>query len=428
VAFGGAVWNTGGPFVDSDGTRTGPYFWDPARADANKVGGTTGSGVDPTSVGGEMWENRDNLPLNSGPGSFSYGLLNGTTAYAKENGKDVLYISDGNLWKYTVHDVNDPSKDTYEKVGIYWGGEAHGYAGAFDPTRNVFLKSIGGGKFTYWDLNQAGGGNKNQVFVPTDLSGGFRFDQLNAYGMDFDPVRGNYVLWNGNAEVWILTPPTTLGGSGWTLRKQSLFGLDAPEQADGMSNGGPYFTGVLGKWKYVAEQDIFLGVIDPVEGTIWAYKPGSWDPDNVLPTVALRDPATIDLDAGESMSAAGLVTWSDADGDRVQFTFTDQTSGGGHFRLNGVAQAANVAITVTDTQLRDGALLWVAGATGSRDQIRLAAADPFGTTSAQTFLTPEAMAGLLAQAPASLTSAPSGSNASLLPDSSDQLYLASSGT
>jgi hypothetical protein len=75
--------------------------------------------------------------------------------------------------------------------------------------------------------------------------------------------------------------------------------------------------------------------------------------------------------------------------------------------------------------LRDGALLWIAGGTGSRDQIRLVAADPFGSVSPLTFQSPAAMAGLLAQAPASLTSAPSGSNASLLADSSDQLYLVS---
>ena len=42
---------------------TGPYFWDPAKADPNKVSGLTGSQVNPSAfpdvVGGQMWQNRD---------------------------------------------------------------------------------------------------------------------------------------------------------------------------------------------------------------------------------------------------------------------------------------------------------------------------------------------------------------------------------
>ena len=41
---------------------TGPYFWDPAKADPNKVSGLTGSQVNPSAfpdvIGGQMWQNR----------------------------------------------------------------------------------------------------------------------------------------------------------------------------------------------------------------------------------------------------------------------------------------------------------------------------------------------------------------------------------
>lgn len=53
VTFGGQSYNNGGPFVVTNpvpgksGYDTGPYFWDPAKANANEVGGTTGSGVNP---------------------------------------------------------------------------------------------------------------------------------------------------------------------------------------------------------------------------------------------------------------------------------------------------------------------------------------------------------------------------------------------
>lgn len=58
VTFGGAAFQSGGAFAlkEPNGTvrRTGPYFFDPTRADGNRVGGRTGSGVDPLMVGGEM--------------------------------------------------------------------------------------------------------------------------------------------------------------------------------------------------------------------------------------------------------------------------------------------------------------------------------------------------------------------------------------
>jgi len=37
-------------FQDLDDNPTGPYFWDPARADPGKVSGTTGSHVKPWRI------------------------------------------------------------------------------------------------------------------------------------------------------------------------------------------------------------------------------------------------------------------------------------------------------------------------------------------------------------------------------------------
>jgi hypothetical protein len=130
--------------------------------------------------------------------------------------------------------------------------------------------------------------------------------------------------------------------------------------------------------------------------------------------------------AGTAVDAKSFVSWSDADGDRVHFTFTDQTASAasGHFRLNGVDQAANLAISLTDTQLLAGALQWVAGQAGASDQIRVVAGDPFGDGAAQTFMTPEMMAGLLAQTPPALGSVPSGNLAALYASEDDRLYLA----
>src|SRR6185369_16542301 len=392
MTWGGAAYNTGGMYLDANGNQMGPYFWDPSLADGNKIGSAPGSGVDPTTPAVDMWTNRSaGLPVTGPrPGDNTWGFIGGTTAYAQENGKDVIYLSDGNLWKYTVNDVNDPTKDTYEKIGIYWNsyGVAHG-AGAIDVGDHIFVRSTGSQNFTYWDLNQAGPSNRNVLFVPTVVSGTFNFAGLGTYGMDFDSKRGQFVLWNGDKEVWILTPPDVLSPNGWTLRQAPLPTLtEVPVLADTGNT-----TGVFGKWKYIAEQDIFLGVMDQTRGTVWAYKPEDWQPQNSLPSLAVGNPSGLRAAPGTAVDAKNFVTWSDADGDHVHFKFTDQTASAssGHFQLNGVDQAANVAISVSDAQLQSGALLWIAGQAGSQDQIRVTAGDPFGEAGAVNFMTPAAM-------------------------------------
>ena len=47
----------------------------------------------------------------------------------------------------------------------------------------------------------------------------------------------------------------------------------------GTSNGttAPQ-RGVLGKWKYAADYDVFFGVINPTAGNVWVYKPVNWSP------------------------------------------------------------------------------------------------------------------------------------------------------
>ena len=99
----------------STGLFTGPYFWDPSKADPNKVSGLTGSQVNPGAfpdvIGGEMWQNRDK-PMGA------LGHVQGTSAYVNVDGKDVVYVTGlfDSLWRYTVHDL-DPAHDTWERIG-----------------------------------------------------------------------------------------------------------------------------------------------------------------------------------------------------------------------------------------------------------------------------------------------------------------------
>ncbi|MFV0278222.1 MAG: hypothetical protein ACK5HY_13705, partial [Parahaliea sp.] len=178
ITFGGAAFNTGRYFEKEDGTRTGPYMWDPSRAGANAVGGTEGSQVNPhiyTSVtGGEMWDNRDNLQPPPGEGRPGFGgtyWINGTSAYYEEDGKDVLFLQvSSHLWKYTVNDVNSAATDTYERLTTAPSTPSSGQgAGGYAPDRSNYLRSAGR-SYSYWLLDPSGAPVANQRFQP-DVEG-----------------------------------------------------------------------------------------------------------------------------------------------------------------------------------------------------------------------------------------------------------------
>ena len=118
----------------------------------------------------------------------------------------------------------------------------------------------------------AGAGNANVNFTPVDLSGGFALNAL--YGMEYDSVRDRFVLWDGDADIWYLTPPDQPAREGWTVEKAQLHpSTQAPAEPDPAG-----FRGVLGKWDYVDKYDIFVGVTDSITGDVWAYKPQGWTP------------------------------------------------------------------------------------------------------------------------------------------------------
>jgi len=151
ITFGGAIFNTGGQFLKDDGvTRTGPYLWDPSRAGADMVGGTTGSHVDPQLhpevLGGQMWTNRDSVVTNGLGATRPNSFLNMTSAYAAEPDGESLLVTEGpatggDLFRYRIRSLDDPSQDEWQLIGP--GNNSYSWlgAGAFDPVRNVYLRT-----------------------------------------------------------------------------------------------------------------------------------------------------------------------------------------------------------------------------------------------------------------------------------------------
>lgn len=305
VTFGGAGYNAALPYFIQDpngplgvpGTSekfrvTGPYFFDPARADENKVGGKTGSHSKWSNpnlwvIGGEMWENRD-IPKNHPGARFPRHSLESSGGYTQENGKDVvfLYSQQSLLFKYTVNDIDDPTRDGWEQVGegIIWGQGA----GAYLPTLNLFVRTSKN-LFTYWNLSTPGPTNSNVAFVPggnfvpTGL-GSYNFG-LGDYGMDYDAPRNRFLLWGGGSDVWALSPPPVVSPNGWEIEK-----LESPSA----QTPSPFpVAGVLGKWKYIAQIDAFIALEDQYAGNIWIYKPENWvEPTSDDPHVTIAEPSS----------------------------------------------------------------------------------------------------------------------------------------
>ena len=286
ITFGGAAFGSGAGYLKQTAPNTfistGPYLFDPTKADPNKVGGTTGSGVNPLTRGGQMWQNRDTYVTGQGdlkPTSFVAGM----TASAVENGRDVVYVAGranfsttAHLYRYTIPSLSDPTQDTWERVGLSWTTVAAEGTGAYDPTARVFVRTgqQGIGPFVYWDLTQAGPWNRDAVIHPTDLSGRplpSDIRGIEGIGMDFDPVRVQFLLWRGGAEVWALRRPSgAVTAHGWTVHREAAATLPGPGSVE--RTGG----GVLGKWHYAPDLDAFVALQHPVDGEVWLYKPHGW--------------------------------------------------------------------------------------------------------------------------------------------------------
>lgn len=269
----------------NDGKLTGPYFWDPSKADTNKVGGTTGSQVNPTLypnvVGGQMWQNRNNAFLRTTPP----GWTEGTSDILSVNGKDVVYLTDGydNLWRYTVNDLN-PANDSWVQLGrrSITGADGWGGSAAIDTINHLYLRSgtrlpaPTGNTFAFWDLDstRAWTDNRATLITPTVIDPGVVAPDFTNFGIEFDPNLGAYTLWDGSSYIWHLRAPANLdtnsdgiddNAQGWTLDRVEVQGV------------GPQiptrYTGVYGKWQYLEDVNAFIGVIDPNSGDVFLYKP-----------------------------------------------------------------------------------------------------------------------------------------------------------
>ncbi|MCC6198189.1 MAG: hypothetical protein IT518_27365, partial [Burkholderiales bacterium] len=135
--------------------------------------------------------------------------------------------------------------------------------------------------------------------------------------MDFDPIRGVFVIWYGGSDVWELEPPIPVAPTGCTFRRVS-----APTGPVPTMN---VETGVMGKWKYIPNLDAYMGLQDAQNGHVWLFKPYNWQPpsgppSNLPPSVTITSPGN-----GASFTQGTPVTVdataSDSDGSVAKVDF-----------------------------------------------------------------------------------------------------------
>jgi hypothetical protein len=341
LAFGGALYDTGGAYMRPDESnpgalrKTGPYLFDPTRADPNKVGGTTGSHVQrvaphPEIVGGNMWQNRDMTRYLAGQ-RMPDRYVNGCTGYADENGHDVVYIgapggggTNLDLFRYEIDDVANPASDQIAKVGIFWRGTSNQTTCAYDPSRLLFVRTGSNTvPFTFWDLSSPGLNNQDWRVDLNDSITAFQTWLANSginiinCALDLDPIDHSFAIWCGGPQVWKLHPPPTNVTAGWSIDSQYTGGTAPPIPAG---------TGILGKWKYAPGYDVFVALENEVSGNVWIYKPVGWtppqpgDPVNWVPDVDVTMPHDGDVFAtGASITLRSSAFDSDGHVIRVAY-------------------------------------------------------------------------------------------------------------
>lgn len=305
MTFCGADYNTGYPPAVRDAlgnvVRTaGAYTLDLSLHGKGFMGGPTGSNVHSGAwagvdiLGANAWKLRDwylDHPQKSV--LVQSGRTNGVGVTVVENDRDVVYQalnSNGqrHLYRFEIVD-HDYHNDLISKVGRYWNSAPTGIgSGAYDSFNKKFLITRSGttGRFFGWDLMTPGATNSEYFVTSAEITLGpdiaeFNSNDISSYGMDFDPVRREYVLWSRGGTVWRVNPPDTTSaayfGSGWSVEKVgSDLSSPRPMTSTELSNDVAGDAGVIGKWKYAKDLDAFVGLQHTKNGDVWIWKPIGW--------------------------------------------------------------------------------------------------------------------------------------------------------
>lgn len=287
MTLGGGVYNSGDIFQTRNSAgelvRAGPWLWDPNKADANKIGGTTGSGYNPATLGGNMWTNRHGQWVGTEPRSYS----NNTTAYRTEGNRDVVYMTTPAeysgfpaLYRYTLGDVRNGGTDTWERIGESYYAPSGTATAVIDERRNLYVHTTANQlavDLGVWDLSKANAANpalNRDIAIELVNADGSAFAMNVNYGMAYDQQSGKLLLWDGADLGTVWETEAVVDASGtvstqWVVKRLTSSTASQP--------GGNFATGVMGKWHYVSALGAFVALNEfsatTQDAEVWFYKP-----------------------------------------------------------------------------------------------------------------------------------------------------------
>jgi hypothetical protein len=284
LAVGGGIYNSAGGFYEDQGSGTlrptGPYLMNPALLNADKVGGTDGSGYDGARLGAQIWNNRrayfnGKTPIPTTSMQQGYTLVRtesfGGTDY------DVAYILAPlggagalRLYRYRILNIADPSQDEWFACGTPADSTDtyHPWAVIHAPSNKVVCGRVYDAlnRLVTWQLPTPGTAtpsSPNNVWLTvTDSSAGGAWDQ-DAEQMGAGYRASDDAIFNVDLNGMVYKIVLDSGATSGTVT------------SDGTTGTKPVAPG-NGWWSHCRYLDAAecLLTIDGV-GDVWIYRPAT---------------------------------------------------------------------------------------------------------------------------------------------------------
>lgn len=293
ATFGGAAAPSGGPFAEivapgapPTSRRVGPWLFDLALSDANKVGGTTGSGWDTAAVktGSNAWYNRRDYVDGTYP-IDTLNHINGATIYRTEDGHDVCYFtmdaaSGFPFWyRYQFGDVRAGERDTCAKNGETWNSVIYEGFGVYDSSRGMFYRNGTGAVDRPAELaaqhldSMTGTTHDTAINIVDTLGDPFVMSRGGfSFGASYNENDDLLYLWNGveTGTYYTVAIPAWDAGTGWA----STTWIATEHVPAGIAPRGGFQVSVLGRMRYVPALKAIV-VMDK-EDAVLNLDPGVW--------------------------------------------------------------------------------------------------------------------------------------------------------
>ena len=303
LTFGGAEAQTGDRFAHRDAAgvqlRYVPAYT--AQLDlvnAGFVGGPPGTNVQRNSTlgkirpGARAWAPRDWYSPDMPYSLADFGIhTDSCTGQSIENGVDVVWFASGagaRLWRIEMP-TDDYRDDVIIRAGALGDPISATNSGTYAPDLRMFVRTGNNTRpLLGWDTNGVlGVSNLSKNVDINSMTGIDRTEFLAAIarkgmGIEYDPKRGRFVFWEGRGgAVWAATPPAPNVWTGWHLEQLSGESLPRPQNnaeltADGATSNISNGVGTYGKWKYAADIDCYLALLNDTHAYVWAFKPSGW--------------------------------------------------------------------------------------------------------------------------------------------------------